>query len=78
MKRWLPDRLYAAKPWVLVSVGALLAFGSTAWSLVVGNWSDLRGLLCGIGVAAGVAGGVILQLRQEYRSQSKWKRERDK
>ena len=78
MKRWIPNRLYAAKPWLLVLTGAALAIGSVVWSLVAGAWSDLRGALCGVGVVLGVIGGIILQLRQDYRAQSKWRREHPK
>jgi predicted MFS family arabinose efflux permease len=76
MKRWIPNSLYAAKPWALVVAGAALVVGSMAWSIVADQWNDLRGALCGLGVVMSVGGGVILQLRQDYRAQSKWRRER--
>jgi hypothetical protein len=75
MKRWLPDFLYGAKPWVLMILGALLGIGAMAWSWWEGSWSPLRGLLCFVGAVGAIVGGAILQLRQDYRARSKWRRE---
>lgn len=60
MRSWLPQTLYDAKPWVLIGTGTVLAIGATVWTV----W---RGLL--------LFAGATLQLRQDYRARSKWRRE---
>ncbi len=75
MKSWTPQSLYDAKPWVLVVSGGLLAVGMMAWSLSAGYWSIWRSLACLAGVGLAVVGGITLQLRQDYRARSKWRRE---
>jgi hypothetical protein len=75
MKSWTPKTLYDAKPWVFVVVGAALAIGMMAWSIAAGYWLIWRSLLCLGGVALAIVGGVTLQLRQDYRARSKWRRE---
>jgi hypothetical protein len=75
MRAWTPQTLYDAKPWVFVSVGGVLAIGATVWSLSAGLWTVWRGLLCFGGAALAIVGGVTLQLRQDYRARSKWRRE---
>jgi hypothetical protein len=74
MRTWTPQALYDAKPWVFVSVGAVLTLGMVAWSLTAGLWTVLRGLLCFGGATLAIIGGVTLQLRQDYRARSKWRR----
>jgi hypothetical protein len=44
------------------------------WSLSAGLWTVWRGLLCFGGAALAIVGGATLQLRQDYRAQSKWRR----
>jgi hypothetical protein len=46
-----------------------------AWSLHAGTWAMWRSLLLLAGAAGAVAGGAVLQLRQEYRARSRWRRE---
>jgi hypothetical protein len=75
MKRWTPQTLYAAKPWILIGIGSVLCLGSFGLSLAEGDWSAWRGLSCGVGAAMAVGGGIIAQLRQQYRARSKWRRE---
>jgi hypothetical protein len=67
--------LYDAKPWVLIGVGVVAAAGAMLWSLRAGSWTVERGLLCFGGAAVAIVGGAILQLRQDYRARSKWRRE---
>ena len=74
MKRWSPDSVYNAKPWVLMVGGALLCFGCLIASVMLGEWDTIRGLGCGAGAVLVIAGGAILQLRQTYRANSKWRR----
>ena len=73
--RWTPQGVYEAKPWVFISLGALLAVGMMLWSLSAGQWTLWRGLLCLGGVALAIVGGATLQMRQEYRANSKWRRD---
>ena len=75
MRSWTPQSLYEAKPWVFISLGALLAIGMMLWSLSAGQWTLWRGLLCLGGVALAIVGGATLQMRQEYRANSKWRRD---
>ena len=75
MKAWTPKALYDAKPWVFIIVGGILAVGMMIWSLSAGLWSVWRGLLCFGGAALAIVGGATLQLRQDYRARSKWRRE---
>jgi hypothetical protein len=74
MRAWTPQTLYDAKPWVFVTVGAILAVGMMVWSLSAGLWTVWRCLLCFGGAALAIVGGATLQLRQDYRAQSKWRR----
>ena len=74
MKAWTPRAIYEPKPWVFVVVGVLLAVGAMVWSLLAGSWTVWRGLLCFAGATLSVVGGATLQLRQDYRARSKWRR----
>ncbi len=67
--------MYEAVPWLLVGAGVALAVGMMVWSLAAGLWTVWRGLLCFGGAALSVVGGITVQLRQEYRARSKWRRE---
>jgi uncharacterized membrane protein len=75
MRRWTPQTIYESKPWVLIGIGTLLAIGATIWSIAVGYWSVFRGLAMFAGAALAIIGGVVLQMRQEYRARSKLRRE---
>jgi hypothetical protein len=75
MRSWTPQTLYDIKPWALMAVGAILGVGMMLWSLSAGQWTLWRGLLCLGGVALAIVGGAILQQRQEYRANSKWRRD---
>jgi hypothetical protein len=75
MRSWTPQTLYDAKPWAFMVVGAILGVGMMLWSLSAGQWTLWRGLLCLGGVALAIVGGATLQLRQEYRANSKWRRD---
>jgi len=57
-----------------VGVGVVLAVGAVAWSLAAGSWTVWRSLSCFVGAALAIVGGVTLQLRQDYRARSKWRR----
>ena len=74
MRAWTPQALYDAKPWIFFTVGGLLAVGTVAWSLSAGSWTVWRGLLCLAGAALAIIGGATLQMRQDYRARSKWRR----
>jgi type II secretory pathway component PulL len=47
----------------------------TLWSLSAGYWTVWRGLSMFAGAALAIIGGITLQLRQDYRARSKWRRE---
>ncbi|HEY2682500.1 MAG TPA: hypothetical protein VGI93_03255 [Steroidobacteraceae bacterium] len=76
MHRWLPSSIYESKPWLLIVVGALLVASMTVWSLSMGYWSVTRSLLTLLGAGLAIGGGAVLQLRQDYRAKSKWRRDR--
>ncbi len=75
MRSWTPQTLYDLKPWVFMAVGAILGVGMMLWSLSAGSWTVWRGLLCLGGVALAIIGGITLQMRQDYRANSKWRRD---
>jgi hypothetical protein len=75
MRSWTPRSLYEAKPWALIGLGAVLGVGMTIWSMVAGSWSVWRGLSCFLGAGLAIAGGATLQMRQDYRAKSKWRRD---
>jgi hypothetical protein len=75
MRSWTPQTLYDAKPWMLIGLGALLGVGMMLWSLSAGSWTVWRGLLCLGGAALAIIGGATLQMRQDYRANSKWRRD---
>lgn len=75
MHRWLPRSVYEAKPWLLIIIGAALVASMTAWSFSVGDWSVTRSLLTLLGAGLAIGGGAVLQLRQDYRAKSKWRRD---
>ena len=75
MQSWTPRTVYESKPWILIAAGTALAIGATVWSIVLGYWSVFRGLAMFAGAALAIIGGVVLQLRQEYRARSKMRRE---
>ena len=74
MRAWTPQALYETKPWVFVVVGVVMAVGAVVWSLAAGSWTVWRSLLCFGGAALVIVGGATLQLRQDYRARSKWRR----
>jgi type II secretory pathway component PulL len=75
MRSWTPQTLYDAKPWAFVGLGAILSVGAMLWSMWAGAWTPWRGLLCFAGAALAIVGGIVLQLRQDYRARSKWRRD---
>jgi len=75
MRFWTPQTLYDAKPWALIGAGVIFAIGAMLWSLLAGSWTVWRGLLCLAGAALAIVGGATLQLRQDYRARSKWRRD---
>jgi hypothetical protein len=74
MRSWTPQTLYESKPWVFIALGSLLAIGMTVWSLAAGYWTVWRGLSMFAGAALAIVGGITLQMRQDYRANSKWRR----
>jgi len=60
---------------VFIVLGALLGVGMMLWSLWAGLWTVRRGLLCLGGAGLAIVGGATLQMRQDYRAKSKWRRD---
>ena len=56
--------------------GAVFAIGTVVWSLSAGLWTVWRCALCFAGVALAIVGAATLQLRQDYRARSKWRRDK--
>ena len=75
MRSWTPQTLYDVKPWAFIGIGVVFAIGMMLWSLWDGSWTVWRGLLCFGGAALAIVGGATLQLRQDYRARSKWRRD---
>ena len=75
MKSWTPQALYNAKPWAFIIIGAVLVVAMMLWSLSAGFWTVWRGFLLFAGVVLAIVGGATLQMRQDYRARSKWRRE---
>lgn len=74
MRAWTPQALYETKPWMFVIMGVILGVGAMGLSLTAGSWTVWRSLMCFVGVALAIVGGATLQLRQDYRARSKWRR----
>jgi hypothetical protein len=73
IKRWWPEGAYRSKPYIALGLAYVLALGSVVLSIVRADWGQLA-LVCGSGCALLIYGGVIIQLRHEYRRRSKWPR----
>lgn len=76
MRSWTPQTLYEVKPWIFIVFGGLLGAGCLVWSLWAGVWTVWRGAGCFAGAALVLVGGATLQMRQDYRARSKWRREK--
>jgi hypothetical protein len=59
----------------LAAGGVGLTVAMMVWSAYAGQWTVWRSLLCVGGAGLLVLGGVALQVRQDYRARSKWRRE---
>jgi type II secretory pathway component PulL len=75
MRSRTPRTIYEAKPWVLIAAGTILAIGATVWSIALGYWTVFRCLAMFAGAALAIVGGVVLQMRQDYRARDKLRRE---
>lgn len=76
MRGWTPHRIYEAKPWVFVCIGAVLTIGTMFWSLAAGLWTFWRSMLCLGGMGLAIVGGATLQMRRDYRARSKQRRDK--
>lgn len=75
-KAWWPSRAYEFRPWIAMAVGVVVA--SLAFLQSGGarhEWTFASALVFLAGCGLVVYGGVVLQLRREYRKRSKWYRE---
>lgn len=77
MKRaWWPSRVYEARPWIAIAIGlalAGLAFQASMGAQGAWTFGAAIAFLTGCGLV--VYGGVVLQIRRDYRKRSKWYRE---
>lgn len=75
-KAWWPSRVYEAWPWIAIAAGVTFATFAFAASLRArGDWTFLGALAFLAGCGLVVYGGVVLQIRRDYRKRSKWHRE---
>jgi hypothetical protein len=74
-KHWWPEAIYEAKPYGAVSLGLLAGVVALARSLAAGMWESPYMAIFVLGCAVMVYGGVVLQMRYEYRRRSRWNRE---
>lgn len=73
---WWPEPLYEARPYGALTLGLLAGALSLARSIAVGDWQPTFILVLVAGCAVMTYGGVILQMRYQYRRRSRWNRER--
>lgn len=73
---WWPEPLYEARPYGALTLGLLAGALSLARSIAVGNWQPAFVVALVAGCAVMAYGGVILQMRYQYRRRSRWNRER--
>ena len=73
---WWPSPLYEAKPYGAMVLGLLVGALSLARSWSLGAWEPSFAVAFVVACSILVYGGVILQMRLEYRRRSRWQRER--
>lgn len=73
--RWESGPRYVARPYVAFGVGLLALLTGLGLAIVTGHWEDWHWALVVLGLALLIYGAFVLQLRQEYRRESKWARE---
>jgi len=71
---WETSRRYRLRPWLALWVGIAALVTGLGWALATGGWEDWQWGLAALGFALVVYGAVVLQMRQEYRRDSKWYR----
>ena len=72
--RWETTARYGLRPLLSFWVGLAALVTGLGWALATGNWEDWQWALLVLGVALLVYGAVVLQMRREYRRDSKWRR----
>jgi membrane protein implicated in regulation of membrane protease activity len=73
--RWETTRRYRARPYLAFWVGLAALVTGLGWALATGHWEDWQWALVALGFALLVYGAVVLQMRRDYRRDSKWYRE---
>ena len=73
-KHWWPPWAYESRPWAALVLGSAGVASGLVVSLIQGHWSGLTTVLFGAGCVLAIYGGVLMQLRREYRSTSQWAR----
>jgi len=72
--RWETTTRYGLRPVLAFWVGLAALVTGLGWALATGSWEDWQWALSVLGVALLVYGAVVLQMRREYRRDSKWQR----
>lgn len=73
-KIWWPPWAYETRPWAALALAALGGAGALVVSIYQGSWGIPAMLVFGMASALAIYGGIVLQLRREYRESSKWVR----
>ncbi|MFO1406026.1 MAG: hypothetical protein U1F08_00700 [Steroidobacteraceae bacterium] len=71
---WEPPVRYGLRPWLALWVGVIALLTGLGWAVATGSWEDWQWALTVLGVALVVYGAVVVQMRREYRRDSKWNR----
>lgn len=74
--RWEDTRRYRARPYLAFWVGFAALLTGLGLALVSGHWEDWQLGLVALGLALLLYGAIVLQMRREYRRESKWYREK--
>ncbi len=75
---WWPGPLYEARPYGALALGVTAVFAALARALAQGEWQLAAGVAFIAGCAVTIYGGVVLQMRIEYRRRSRWRREQQR
>lgn len=74
-KHWWQPWAYESRPWAAMVLGGLSLVVALLVAVVQGSWTALTTVFFGAGCVLCIYGAVVVQLRREYRSTSKWVRE---
>ncbi len=78
LRLWWPSPLYEARPYGALLIGIAAGLGALARALQLGEWRLAVGVAFVAGCIAMIYGGVVVQMRMEYRRRSRWYREQQR